>query len=246
MKIVKTSEAGHEHGLKILVHGPAGSGKTRLAATTGDLEHTLILSAEAGLLSLRGEDIDAVNVTSIGSLREALVYIKRGLRGEKLEDGSTPKRYRWVMVDSVSEIAETLLAEGLKTADDPRRAYGEMADAVFKVVRALRDLSGVNVVMTAKQARIQDEGRLIYAPMFPGKQIEANISYLFDEVFAMRMAPGKDGEPVRYLQCVGDGYYEAKDRSGALRVNEPADLARIADKIFATGAVSAPAGDEES
>jgi len=47
MKLTTTSQAGKKHGLKILVHGPAGAGKTRLMATTGDLEHTLILSAEA-------------------------------------------------------------------------------------------------------------------------------------------------------------------------------------------------------
>lgn len=246
MKIVKTSEAGQKHGLKILVHGPAGAGKTRLAATTGDLEHTLILSAEAGLLSLRGEEIDAVQIKTLDHMREALVYIIKGIKGAPLENGEIPKRYHWIMVDSISEIAETVLAAELEDGTDGRRAYGDMATSMFKMMRALRDLPGINVVMTAKQARIQDEGRIIYAPMFPGKQLEANVSYLFDEVFALRTGTNKEGEPRRYLQCISDGYYEAKDRSGALNAMEPADLSRVARKIFASGGVTAPGENTES
>ena len=55
IKLTSTAQAAVDNGIKVLVHGPAGSGKTTLCATTG--EPTVIISAEAGLLSLRGHDI---------------------------------------------------------------------------------------------------------------------------------------------------------------------------------------------
>ena len=55
MKLIKTNDQGMHH-LKICVHGDAGTGKTRLCATTGDAENTVIISAEGGLLSLRNSN----------------------------------------------------------------------------------------------------------------------------------------------------------------------------------------------
>ena len=50
MQIKKTNDVTASH-IKVLVHAPAGAGKTRLCATTGG--KTVILSAESGLLSYR-------------------------------------------------------------------------------------------------------------------------------------------------------------------------------------------------
>ena len=71
----------------------------------------------------------------------------------------------------------------------------------------------------------------MYAPMLPGRQLSNGIAYDFDEVFAMRAQKKEDGAIVPYLQTVNDGYYEAKDRSGALAHAEPADLQSIITKI---------------
>ena len=60
VKLTSTKQAAALHGLKLTVYGPAGSGKTTLCATTG--APTVILSAEAGLLSLRHTDIPVIEV----------------------------------------------------------------------------------------------------------------------------------------------------------------------------------------
>jgi len=52
MKLKSTKDAASS-GIKALVYGLSGIGKTALAATTGDLPSTIIASAENGLLSLR-------------------------------------------------------------------------------------------------------------------------------------------------------------------------------------------------
>lgn len=220
-KIKSTQEIVHSNGIKILVHGPAKAGKTRLCATTGNLAHTLIISAEAGLLSLREYDIPAIEVKSLPELREVYSYLQRG-----------DHDYRWICLDSISEIAEVVLAAEKGRSKDARQAYGEMADIMFAVLRKFRDLP-CNVVMTAKQGREEDNGRLLYVPLLPGRQLTQNIAYLFDEVFALRVAQKDDGTLARRLQTARDTQYEAGDRSGALKMYEPANLKHIHDKIMA-------------
>jgi hypothetical protein len=255
MQLTSTRESSLNHGLKILIHGPAGSGKTRICSTTGDLENTLILSAEAGLLSLRDHEIDVILIKSLDDMRNAFAYIAKGLAKRdqvtpKAEDGEDQtelvdtaaeaaelakiKTYNWVCIDSLSEIAEQCLAHEKSVNANGLKAYGDMADTMFRLIRKFRDLQGINVVFTAKQERVTDEGRLIYAPMLPGKQLTQGISYLFDEVFALRATRQDDGKVKRFLQTVNDGVYDAKDRSGVLRDAEPPSLEKLAKKIKET------------
>lgn len=222
MEIKTTRQVAQDFGLKILVHGPAGAGKTRLCATTGDLEHTLIISAEGGLLSIQSFEIDVVQVNSVGDVYEAYEFLRKG-----------DHKYRWVCLDSISELAEVVLQGEKLRHRDGRRAYGEMADTVFDLLRGFRNLP-YNVVMTAKQAREEDEGRFLYVPLLPGRQLTQSIAYLFDEVFALRVEPNGEGQPVRLLQTGKSRNYEAKDRSGLLALYETPDLAQLYAKI--TGA----------
>lgn len=223
MKITSTRSAQADQGLKILAFGGAGAGKTRLCSTTGDLDHTLILSAEAGLLSLREFDIDVVNIDSMETLRE--VY-------KALRDGETEKTYTWVCLDSISEIAEVCLEHEMTQTPNGLKAYGEMAKVMGKLIRLFRDLPGVNVFMSAKQERVEGSDlQLIWAPMLPGKKLSQGLAYWFDEVFALRTRADEDGTIVRKLQTVNDGQFECKDRSGALEKFEECDLALIAKKI---------------
>ena len=137
--------------------------------------------------------------------------------------------------DQRTEIAERILHEELDKTKDPRKAYGEMAATTFKIIKAFRDLAGRHVVMTCKTERVDGGGSLLWAPNLPGRQLSQGISYLFDEVFALRAQAKDDGGAVPYLQTVNDGYYEAKDRSGALAPAEPANLSAIVAKIQNTG-----------
>jgi len=228
MKLTTTREAAKDHGLKILVHGPAGVGKTLLCTTTGELDHTLILSAEAGLLSVRNFEIDVAVITTIEEMKAAYAFVRK-----TLADDYDGKRYNWVCIDSLSEIAEVCLAKEKDENANGMRAYGEMADTMFKLIRAFRDLQGINVVFTAKQDRVVDDGRLLYVPLLPGQQLSKGISYLFDAVFAMRTSHDSEGNVRRFLQTVNDGTYEAKDRSGALPATVEPSLAKIASTIHA-------------
>jgi phage nucleotide-binding protein len=211
-------------GIKILVHGPAGAGKTSLCGTTGG--STLIISAESGLLSLRAFDIPVLEVKTLDQLYEAYQFVTETDEG---------KAFQWVCLDSISEIAEVVLNHEKKTAKDPRQAYGALAEKMTDILRAFRDLPGRNVYFACKQERTKDEqsGAMLYFPSMPGNMLKQGVGYFFDEVFALRVEKDADGNPTRWLQTNRDYNYEAKDRSGSLDMFEPADLSAIAAKIKA-------------
>jgi phage nucleotide-binding protein len=222
---LKSTKDAALDGIKILVHGPAGAGKTSLCATTG--APTLIISAESGLLSLRQFDIPVVEVKSLDQLYEAYDYVANHADGQAFE---------WICLDSISEIAEVVLNNEKKTAKDPRQAYGALAEKMTDIIRAFRDLPGRNVYFSCKQERAKDEqsGAMLYFPSMPGNMLKQGVGYFFDEVFAMRVEKDSDGNPARWLQTSRDFNFEAKDRSGSLDMFEAPDLSAIAAKISST------------
>lgn len=222
IKITSVESSLKNNGLKILIHGLAGAGKTVMCATTG--APTLIISAEAGLLSIAGapDYIKTAVVNTIDELEEAYDYLEQN-----------PDEFEWVCIDSISEVAEVLLAQEKATAKDPRQAYGNLQDRMLKILRSFRDLNGMNVVMSCKQQRQVDDdsGVTKFIPMLPGKGLTNSIGYLFDEVFALRVEKDDDGEDYRTVQTGRDRNYEAKDRSGLLDMFEEPSIKRIAAKI---------------
>ena len=221
MKITTTREAARLNGLKVLVYGGAGVGKTTLCATVAN---PVVISAEAGLLSLRGFDLPVLEVGSMEDVHDAYRF---------LASSEEANGFDWVCLDSISEIAEVVLSRERKATKDPRQAYGALFEHMGDLLRAFRDLPR-NVYMSAKMERTKDElsGAMLYSPSLPGQKLGQSIAYLFDEVFALRVEKDAEGNPSRWLQTGADLQYSAKDRSGALNLLEPADLGAIAMKIM--------------
>ena len=221
MKLLSTKDA-HVNGVKILCYGSSGAGKTRLCATTGG--KTVILSAEAGLLSLREHDIPFIQIQGIDDIYQAYDYLANDPEGQT---------FSWICLDSISEIGEVVLSAGKKSAKDPRAAYGDLQEKMGDLLRAFRDLPGRNVYFSAKQDRIKDEatGIMLYGPSMPGQKLGLQLPYFFDEVFVLRAERSPEGSLVRTLQTFQDVQYTAKDRSGALAPYEDPDLGAIATKI---------------
>ncbi len=218
MKTSNTKDVKEPY-LKVLIHGPSGSGKTRLCGTTGG--KTVILSAEAGLLSLRGQDIDVIEIGNMDDLSEAHTF---------LENDTT---YDWVCLDSISEIAEIVLTNERGKTKDGRAAYGEMNDKTISIVKDFRSLKK-NVYICAKQSSIKDEitGGFLFGANAPGKTVGPALPYLFDEVFALHAWKDADGVIQSAMQTQRDNQYDAKDRSGALDFVEPPNLKAVYDKIM--------------
>lgn len=208
------------NGLKVLVYGQAGSGKTTLIQT---LPKPIILSAEGGLLSIQDAGLPYIEITSMTELKEAYEWVV---------GSDEAKQFQSVALDSISEIAEVVLGYEKKIAKDPRQAYGEMQNQMAEIIRSFRDISGKNVYMSAKLEKTQDEmGRVLYAPSMPGNKTGQSLPYYFDEVLALRVEKDSEGITQRALMCDSDGLWLAKDRSGKLEQWESPDLTAIINKI---------------
>ena len=217
---VKTTGSLAVNGVKVLVYGQAGAGKTSLVKT---LPSPIILSAEGGLLSIRDADLPYIETSDMDTLHEAYKW---------LTSADEAKAYRSVALDSISEIAEAVLNAEKKETKDPRQAYGAMQEQMADIIRAFRDLPGRHIYMSAKLEKTQDEmGRVLYSPSMPGNKSGQSLPYFFDEVLALRVEKDGEGVTQRALMCDSDGLWLAKDRSGKLDMWEAPDLGAIIAKI---------------
>lgn len=210
-------------GCNIMVYSPAGWGKTTLIQT---LPSPIILSAESGLLSIKGTNLDYIIINSMEDLKEAYSYIV-SKEGDKYES---------VAIDSVSEIAEVVLIDQKKKYNnDGRKAYPGMADEVFSLIRAFRDLPSKHCYMTCKAAKEKDEmGTMLYSPTIPGAKAAQNIPYFYDFLLPLRVWKDEEtGKVQRMLQTQPDGVWDAKARDNCKALNdwEEPDLGAIIRKV---------------
>lgn len=231
-----TSQVSANQGVKVLVYGGAGRGKTRLCATA---PAPCILSAESGLLSLQDFNIPYMAVSTYEHLLQLYHYFA---------GSAEPRQYfQTICIDSISEIAEQILGgqkaeEAAKRNPNFQRAYGEMAEKVMHVLRLFRDLPGYHVYFSAKMGRMKDEstGGMLWGPLMPGQQLDQQLPYFTDEVFHLERYPNPayGTDPNAYptiggLRTYADNQFQAKDRSGRLAPLEIADLSAIFQKIAA-------------
>ncbi|ANI79027.1 ATP-binding protein [Sphingobium sp. EP60837] len=221
---LKSTSGISASGVKILAYGQAGAGKTSLIPSLPD---PIILSAEGGLLSIQDHDLPYIEVGSMEALREAY---------EWLSSSDEAKQFKSVALDSISEIAEVVLAHELKNNKDGRAAYGELNSTMAELIRAFRDLPDKHVYFTAKLEKSQDEmGKLLYNPSMPGKSLTQQLPYFFDIVLALRVERDGDGTAQRMLMTDSDGSWTAKARGarGKLDMWEEPDLGVIIRKLAA-------------
>lgn len=222
IQFVPTSQLARLHGVKFLVYGRAGVGKTMLCTT---VPRPAIFSAEAGLLSLRKYDLPAHEIKTMADLYEAWYWA---------HDSAEAKEYDTICLDSISEIGEQVLANAKGSYKDPRQAYGELIDQMYALIKGFRDLPEKHVYFSAKEERIKDDatGVMMLMPGMPGAKVGPAMPYFFDIVLHYGIAKTPDGADYRYLRTQPDFQTEAKDRSGALDPFEEPDLGKIISKIL--------------
>jgi len=236
IRFTTSEEAAVANGIKVLVYGMSGIGKTMLNATAPT---PLLISAESGLLSLSrvniervfGVDTPGINysipvmeIVTIDDLMEAFKWCTESKEAEQFET---------ISLDSITEIGEVVLANAKLQCKDPRQAYGELIEKMTMTIKKFRDISSHNIYFSAKQERSRDEDTMTthYGPTMPGSKLGPQLPYLFDEVFNINIAKTTEGDEYRYLRTQPDLQYIAKDRSGALDVIEKPDLTYIFNKI---------------
>ncbi len=230
-------QASQVSGVKVLVYGGAGMGKTVLSAT---LPAPVLISAESGALSLRQSNLERmfgvgnpaicynmpmIVVTNAQDLTDAYEWCARSAEA---------RQFASIALDSISEIGEVVLNNAKRQVKDPRQAYGELIEKMETLIRLFRDLPGRNVYMAAKMEPAKDEmtGTIKYGPSMPGTKLGPKLPYFYDEVFRLGVNKTPQGEAYRFLQTQPDLQFDAKDRSGALAAMEPPNLSAIFAKIL--------------
>lgn len=237
LKFTTSNSEANVAGVKCLIYGPSGMGKTVLCATA---PAPIVLSAESGLLSLKkknlerlfGEnnpyvcyDIPVITIKTVDDLKEAYDWCARDPHAQQ---------FQTVCLDSLSEIAEVVLNNAKRQVKDPRQAYMELYEKMETTIRLFRDLPGKHVYMSAKMEPSKDEltGAVKYGPAMPGAKLSTKLPYFFDEVFRLGVNKDQQGNQYRFLQTQPDLQYEAKDRSGSLQPLESPFLTHIFNQIL--------------
>lgn len=237
LNFTTAQDATQMSGVKLLVYGPAGAGKTVLMATA---PAPLLISAESGALSLRQANLERlygvgnphitynmpmIEIKTVEDLTDAYNWV---------ETSPQAQGFQTICMDSISEIAEVVLNNAKRQVKDPRQAYGELIEKMESVIRLFRDLPNKNVVISAKMEPTKDEltGVVKYGPAMPGAKLAVKLPYFFDEVFRLGIGQTPQGEKYRFLQTQPDLQFEAKDRSGALAPVEAPILSAIFAKIL--------------
>lgn len=244
IQLVSADSLAASNGVKIVVYGRSGMGKTMLSCT---MPNPIILSAESGMLSLKREniervwgagrndisyDIPVIQINTVQDLIDAEVYLRTDPQGMTFNP----------ILDSATEIAEQVLANAKKQVKDPRQAYGELIEQMTKTIKAFRDLPGRHVLLNFKEERSKDEGTglTLAGPSLPGQKMGPATPYLTDEVFQLFAGKNPDGSMYRAFRTQPDFSADAKDRSGALDEIEFPHIGHIINKIMGTSAQPQP------
>ena len=230
MKIQNTKTISQDK-FNILVYGESGVGKTTLASTIG--EPTLIISAESGLLSIAGSEIDVIDISTDddGNVIPKEKRIHRlGQAYNYLLTNECKNKYKWVFIDSLSEISQNLIEKLNSEYPDKSKSlvmYGENSKQLKSIIKMFRDLPYYNVLMTALAVPEKNEDGKRFMEINLVGNFAKQIAAYFDEVFYMCI----DKDKKRILITEKTDFSQSKDRSGKLDMVEQPEINKIALKI---------------
>lgn len=224
MEFKSTKEVSSSRFVALIV-GASGLGKTSQVRFLPE-DRTLIISAEAGLLCLKGTNYPVKEITSTDDLMEVYEFLTK-----------KPKMFDYIFIDSLTEIGEMVLTE-LK--NDPKYAganmalkmYGQYNDIMTKIVKVFRDLTDYSVIFTCLDEQVKNGMELEDQFNLPGSSVKSSIKAWFDLVLHMKAYRNEEGQTIRKFITDASESRLAKDRSGALDSFEDADLSAIINKVL--------------
>jgi phage nucleotide-binding protein len=208
IEVKNTKGLVNTSGVKVLLYGNSGVGKTSQFKHTGK---TIIISAEGGDLALNDSDIDSIRIKSLEELGEAYNYVS-----EHIDE------YDTVGIDTISEVGELIVAELKKDPEynsmkDGIKLWMKFSEIMLAIAKSFRDLDGINVVLIALSESVKSGFEEEVMPMIPAKKVQAKLPSLYDEILYLRA--NEDGD--REFVCHPTVDTIAKDRSGKLDLIEP-------------------------
>ena len=259
MEIMNQSERlKMQTGVKMVVFGPYGIGKTSLLKTLD--EPTLCIDLEAGLLAVQDWAGDTISVRTWAEARDlacligganpsARPYQPYGVKHfdyvcKAYGDAKQFQKYGCIFIDSLT-VASRLCLQWAKSQPealsdrsgkpDTRAAYGLLAAEMMAWLNQFQYIPDKDIVFVGILEQKQDEfNRTIWSPQCEGAKIANELPGILDEVISMVAMTQEAGTtPKRQFVCqtLNQWNYPAKDRSGKLEIIEEAHLGKLLKKI---------------
>lgn len=255
--ITADQRAAETHGIKLLIMGVPGIGKTSLLWT---LMHSkvLFMDLEAGDLAIEGLQVDSIRPRTWQECRDFAVYIggpnpampAGGIYSlehhraicEAYGDPAQLDRYDTIFVDSITVAGRLCFrwcqqqpeALSEKTGKpDVRGAYGLLGREMLLWLTHLQHTRAKNIVFVGiLETRLDDFNRKVHQLQIDGSKTSLELPGIVDEMLTMTELPGPEGNPTRAFVCgLNPWGLPAKDRSGRLDMVEPPHLGRLFEKI---------------
>jgi hypothetical protein len=226
-RIVAANQLAGQYGIKTVITGPPGSGKTPLMGT---MPRGITLAVEPGYRSVRNQNFPCWN--GINDLKSCDDWF------DWVFGSNEAKAFDSVGVDSLSQYCELVLNKYKAKNAHGLKAFGEMAEHVYGKIERLFYLREKHVVLNCKQETVYMPGPgpdpiQFSRPYFPGKALIVQIPHLFDEFWSLDefIVPGVNGK-VSALLTKKRSDRMVRSRSGNLNEYEPPNLTDIFAKAM--------------
>lgn len=220
---------------KMLLTGFAGAGKTTQLANYKEMYGDgIILSGEAGLSVIGGSDIPYIPFISYDGPNTDAGWSFKNLARWILSDDFKARGYKWIGLDSLTELSDLIWAwaqtEAAKTptksgATNKFDVYAHYNDAMIRSCKFIRNLP-LHVCMTSLvKESVDDNGAHEFVPLMKSMQVSRQLAGLFDLVWGLvkeSEVPAGGGEPIikRYVVTDEVAGWQCKSRD-PLRVLRP-------------------------
>jgi hypothetical protein len=221
MSIIKSAKREQENGIKGVIYGESGVGKTTLIHTLPP-EKTLVLDLEAGLLAIEGWDGDSVAIRQweyarawaslIGGVNPAVLdatpYGQQYYNNVVAKLGIDPKdldKYENIFIDSIT-VASRLCLDWAKRQPEAftkqneisnLKVYGLLGQEMIHWLTQLQHTKGKNVWFVGiLDKKTDDIGATVYEPQMEGSKGKLELPGIVDQVITMTVLKSRDKDGV--------------------------------------------------